>query len=88
MRSKRRVDEEAEALRSHQERKADFYTILVSGVDDGNGNSDTNILVAVDTAEGPSMASAFRGIPRRSGMGRAIKSMRHLAAEALRSWRM
>ena len=46
------VDEEAEALRSHQERKADFYTILVSGVDDGNGNSDTNILVAVDTAGG------------------------------------
>ena len=46
------VDGEAEALRSHQERKADFYTILVSGVDDGNGNSDTNILVAVDTAGG------------------------------------
>ena len=46
------VDEEAEALRSHQDRKADFYTILVSGVDDGNGNSDTNILVAVDTAGG------------------------------------
>ena len=46
------VDEEAEALRSHQERKADFYTILVSGVDDGNGNSDTNILVAVDATNG------------------------------------
>ena len=45
-------DEAAQALRSHQERKADFYTILVSGVDDGNGNSDTNILVAVDAAEG------------------------------------
>lgn len=43
-------DEAAQALRSHQERKADFYTILVSGVDDGNGNSDTNILVAVDAA--------------------------------------
>jgi LCP family protein required for cell wall assembly len=25
-----------------------FYTILVSGVDDGNGGSDTNILLAVD----------------------------------------
>ncbi|MCI8328043.1 MAG: LCP family protein [Oscillibacter sp.] len=41
-------DEEAEALRSHYERKPGFYTILVSGVDDGNGGSDTNILVAVD----------------------------------------
>ncbi len=42
------TDEEAEALRSHYERKPYFYTILVSGVDDGNGGSDTNILVAVD----------------------------------------
>ena len=41
-----------EALRSHFERKADFYTILVSGVDDGNGGSDTNILVAVDAENG------------------------------------
>jgi LCP family protein required for cell wall assembly len=41
-------DEEAEALRSHLERKENFYTILVSGVDDGNGGSDTNILLAVD----------------------------------------
>ena len=40
--------EEAEALRSHYERKPSFYTVLVSGVDDGNGGSDTNILVAVD----------------------------------------
>ena len=43
---------EAEALRSHMERKADFYTILLSGVDDHNGGSDTNILVAVDAAGG------------------------------------
>ena len=43
---------EAEALRSHRERKPDFYTILVSGVDDGNGGSDTNILLAVDAATG------------------------------------
>ncbi|MDO4314582.1 MAG: LCP family protein [Oscillospiraceae bacterium] len=43
-------DEEAEALKSHLERKESFYTILVSGVDDGNGGSDTNILVAVDAA--------------------------------------
>ena len=45
-------DAAQEALRSHLERKADFYTILVSGVDDGNGGSDTNILVAVDAANG------------------------------------
>ena len=42
----------AEALRSHMERKPDFYTILLSGVDDHNGGSDTNILVAVDAAVG------------------------------------
>ena len=38
------------ALQSHLERKPDFYTILLSGVDDHNGGSDTNILVAVDAA--------------------------------------
>ena len=42
------TDPEAEALQSHLERKPYFYTILLSGSDDGNGNSDTNILVAVD----------------------------------------
>lgn len=48
-----RAAAEAEAARlAHLERKPDFYTILVSGSDDGNGNSDTNILVAVDTANG------------------------------------
>ncbi len=41
-----------EALRSHYERKEKFYTILLSGVDDGNGGSDTNILVAVDAGTG------------------------------------
>ena len=46
------AEAEAEALRSHLERKENFYTILVSGVDDGNGGSDTNILVAVDAAGG------------------------------------
>ena len=45
-------DEEAEALRSHYERKPDFWTILVSGRDDGNGGTDTNILVALDAANG------------------------------------
>ena len=44
--------EETASLRSHQERKESFYTILVSGVDDGNGGSDTNILLAVDAAGG------------------------------------
>lgn len=43
---------EAEALKAHTERKENFYTILVSGADDGNGGSDTNILVAVDTESG------------------------------------
>lgn len=38
----------AAAQAAHMERKQNFYTILVSGCDDGNGNSDTNILVAVD----------------------------------------
>ena len=35
---------------THYVRKEDFYTILVSGVADGNGGSDTNILVALDAA--------------------------------------
>lgn len=43
---------EEQALRSHLERKTDFYTILLAGVDDHNGGSDTNILVAVDAATG------------------------------------
>lgn len=37
---------------SHYARKENFYTILVSGVDNSNGGSDTNILVAVDAAGG------------------------------------
>ena len=41
-------DAEALAQAAHLERKPYFYTILVSGCDDGNGGSDTNILVAVD----------------------------------------
>ncbi len=44
------TDEEADAFRSHYERKDAFYTILVSGTDGGGGNSDTNILLAVDAA--------------------------------------
>ena len=38
-----------EARKAHLVRKEGFFTILLSGVDDGNGGSDTNILVAVDT---------------------------------------
>ena len=46
------TDEEVETLRSHYERKPRFWTILVSGADDGNGGTDTNILVAVDVENG------------------------------------
>lgn len=45
-------EEEAAALRSHYERKPQFWTILVSGRDDDNGGTDTNILVAVDVENG------------------------------------
>lgn len=44
--------EAAEREAAHSARKSGFYTILLSGVDDGNGGSDTNILLAVDTASG------------------------------------
>jgi len=43
---------EAEALRRHTERKDNFYTILVSGIDNAGGGSDTNILLAVDVGTG------------------------------------
>ena len=39
---------ETAAVSSHEQRKPDCYLILVSGVDDGNGGSDTNILVSLD----------------------------------------
>lgn len=45
-------DPEALARAAHSERKDYFYTILVSGVDDDNGGSDTNILIAVDAENG------------------------------------
>lgn len=44
-------------------RKADDYTILISGVDDGNGGSDTNILVGFDAGSGKISAVS---IPRDS----------------------
>lgn len=40
---------EALARAAHAARKEGFYTILLSGVDGGNGGSDTNILLAVDS---------------------------------------
>ncbi|MEG1989046.1 MAG: LCP family protein [Oscillibacter sp.] len=43
---------EALAQAAHAERKPNCYTILVSGVDDGNGGSDTNILLSVDAEAG------------------------------------
>lgn len=45
-------------------RKTDFYTILLSGVDNGNGGADTNILVGFD-AKGGSIHCV--SIPRDSG---------------------
>ena len=45
-------DPEALARAAHLERKDYFYTILLSGSDDGNGNSDTNILLGVDAENG------------------------------------
>ncbi|WP_409966833.1 LCP family protein [Bengtsoniella intestinalis] len=47
-----KAEAEAAALAAHLERKDNFYTILVSGVDDDNGGSDTNILVGIDFNEG------------------------------------
>ena len=47
------------------QRKDGFYTILLSGFDDGNGGSDTNILIGFDSAGG-----SIRGvsIPRDTGV--------------------
>lgn len=50
---------------STSKRKEDFYTILISGEDDGNGGSDTNILVGFDSA-GKTIHCV--SIPRDSGM--------------------
>lgn len=44
-------DAQVPDLSAHTARKPNFYTILLSGVDDGNGGSDTNILLAVDAGE-------------------------------------
>ena len=48
-----------------KERKDDFFTILVSGLDDDNGGSDTNILVGFDAKE---QAITCVSIPRDTGV--------------------
>ena len=48
-----------------KERKDDFFTILVSGLDDDNGGSDTNILVGFD-AKNQSITCV--SIPRDTGV--------------------
>ena len=45
-------DTQSAAQAAHKERKPYFYTILVSGCDDGNGGSDTNILIGFDGQNG------------------------------------
>ena len=67
-------DAEALAQAAHLERKPYFYTILVSGVDDHNGGSDTNILVAVDAENDYIYVSASPGTPRPSSMERTTRS--------------
>ena len=47
-----------------KERKDDFFTILVSGLDDDNGGSDTNILVGFDAKN---QAITCVSIPRDTG---------------------
>ncbi len=46
------VSGEVPSKSSHLERRPYCYTILLSGTDDGNGNSDTNILLSVDGENG------------------------------------
>ena len=48
-----------------KERKDDFFTILVSGTDDGNGCADTNILVGFDAKN---QAITCLSIPRDTGV--------------------
>ena len=45
-------DGDAAALPSAQARKERFHTILLGGLDDENGGSDTNLLIAVDAKNG------------------------------------
>ena len=45
-------EEEMQEPDTHFLRKDSFFTVLISGVDDDNGGSDTNILVAIDAQKG------------------------------------
>ena len=45
-------DLQEEGARAPAGRKDRFYTVLVGGLDDENGGSDTNLLVALDAANG------------------------------------
>lgn len=67
-------DAEVLAQAAHLERKPYFYTILVSGVDDHNGGSDTNILVAVDAENDYIYGVSIPGTPRPSSMERTTRS--------------
>lgn len=67
-------DAEALAQAAHLERKPYFYTILVSGVDDHNGGSDTNILVAVDAENDYIYGVSIPGTPRPSSAERTTRS--------------
>lgn len=67
-------DAEVLAQAAHLERKPYFYTILVSGVDDHNGGSDTNILVAVDAENDYIYGVSIPRTPRPSSMERTTRS--------------
>lgn len=75
-----------EALRSHLERKGGFYTILLSGLDDDNGGSDTNILVAVDTVNGYVYGVSIPRTPRPSLTARPAKSTTPIIRAARSFW--
>ena len=75
-----------EALRSHLERKGGFYTILLSGLDDDNGGSDTNILVAVDTVNDYIYGVSIPGTPRPSLTARPAKSTTPIIRAARSFW--
>ena len=53
-------DAQSAALAAHKERKPYFYTILLSGEDDGNGGSDTNILIGFDGQNGAIYGASLR----------------------------
>ena len=80
-------DPEALARAAHLERKDYFYTILLSGSDDGNGNSDTNILLGVDAENGRIHGVSIPRDTKPSGTAKTTRSTPPSAAAAWRSWR-